>query len=156
MIATMNDKDLLENFDYASANYEKWSRQWDADVLMKAFVAKLPEGWENGATTYIGITDRDIYARNYNFLFGWGGKTRALLSTRRFTGEFNDTPPKRSRLLKRTMMQLLSSAGHVFGVPRCTTPTCARAYPNSLDEHDAKTGKLCRDCRSGFDQALGR
>jgi len=35
----------------------------------------------------------------------------------------------------------------MFGLPRRTDPTCARAYANSLAEHDAKKVKLCPQCQ---------
>jgi predicted Zn-dependent protease len=43
----------------------------------------------------------------------------------------------------------------MLGVPRCIDPMCARAYPASLEEHDAKGDKLCEVCRAGFARALG-
>ena len=45
--------------------------------------------------------------------------------------------------------------GHLFGLQRCSDPTCPRAYPNSLDEHDAKGAILCGQCRDGFDRLFG-
>jgi predicted Zn-dependent protease len=47
-------------------------------------------------------------------------------------------------------MQALSSVGLVIGIPRCTSPGCARAYPESLEEQDRKDDKLCYECRENM------
>jgi len=99
---------------------------------------------------YLGITSVDIYAKDYNFLFGWANRSGGIMSYRRFTAAFNNDIPNQDRLIKRTLMQCLSSVGHIYGIKRCTNPTCARAYPNSLSEHDAKNGTLCSECENGF------
>lgn len=44
----------------------------------------------------------------------------------------------------------------MFGIQCCTDPTCARAYPHSLEEHDAKSEALCPACQHGFDTKLRR
>ena len=48
---------------------------------------------------------------------------------------------------QRALKQALSSVGQIFGVPRCTDPTCARAYPNGLAEFDAKQLQYCSQCQ---------
>ncbi len=123
--------------------------QWDADQLQDTlFQAVAPYRRKNVA--YLGITPVDMYARDYNFLFGWANTSGGIMSYRRFTADFNDELPNQDRLIKRTFMQSLASVGHIYGIKRCTNPTCARAYPNSLPEHDAKEGKLCSECSNGF------
>jgi len=57
---------------------------------------------------------------------------------------------------ERTFKQALSSFGFMLGVARCSSPTCARAYPHHLGEHDAKTKKLCPVCLKGFENKLGK
>ncbi len=46
--------------------------------------------------------------------------------------------------------------GLACGLKRCTHPTCARAYPHSLYEHDAKNGTLCSECRKSFRTTFGQ
>jgi predicted Zn-dependent protease len=76
------------------------------------------------------------------------------MSYRRFTAAFNDETPNSGRLALRLKKQALSSIGHCFDVERCDTPWCARAYPNNLQEHDAKSAFLCAKCRAGFQLAF--
>lgn len=123
--------------------------QWNADQLQNVLLRAV-ETHRRKNIAYLGITFADIYAKDYNFLFGSANRRGGVMSYRRFTAGFNDEVPNQDRLIKRTLMQCLSSIGHIYGIDRCTNPTCARAYPNSLSEHDAKKGTLCSQCKSGF------
>jgi predicted Zn-dependent protease len=78
------------------------------------------------------------------------------MSYHRYTAAFNQEPPNRPRLLERTVKQGISSTFHILDIPRCTPPTCVRAYPHTLVEHDQKTGELCRDCRRALALTLAR
>lgn len=124
-------------------------QQWNADQLLDVLISAVnPHRRKNVA--YLGVTFADIYANDYNFLFGWANSKGGVMSYRRFTADFTGETPSQDRLLKRTLMQCLSSIGHIYGLERCSDPTCARAYPNSLSEHDAKQGTLCSHCKMGF------
>jgi predicted Zn-dependent protease len=94
----------------------------------------------------LGITRKDIYENDYNFLFGWAKKKSGVISYARFL--FDN--PTSEQFEKRTIMQALSSIGFVIGIPRCTNPICARAYPNSLEEQDRKEDKLCDECKTNL------
>ena len=94
----------------------------------------------------LGITREDMYENDYNFLLGWAQKKLGVMSYARFTvGN-----PGREQFEKRVVMQAFSSAGLVIGIPRCTNPNCARAYPNSVEEHDRKEDKLCAECKTNL------
>ena len=99
----------------------------------------------------------DLYANENRYVFGMAGirATCGVFSYRRFAGALSDEPPNRERLKQRALKQALSSTGLMFGLPRCTDPTCARAYVNSLAEHDAKQVKLCPQCQQGFAKYFG-
>lgn len=96
---------------------------------------------------YLGITESDIFTKDYNFLFGWARPGYGVMSYHRFRAVFNEEPPNRPRLLKRTVNQGISSSFFILGIPRCTSPNCARAYPHSLTEHDQKGMELCSFCK---------
>jgi len=94
----------------------------------------------------LGVTSNDIFENDYNFLFGWTQKGLGVMSYARFLlGN-----PTSEQFEKRSVMQALSSAGTIIGIPRCTIPNCARAYPNSLEEQDRKDDKLCDECRENL------
>jgi predicted Zn-dependent protease len=130
--------------------------QWDANELVarmgKAFAPQPGSGRE-----YLGVTTMDLYANESRDVFGMAGMERncGVFSHRRYSGSVSDEPPNRERLKQRALKQALSSTGLMFGLPRCTDPTCARAYANSLAEHDAKQVKLCRQCQQAFTKYFG-
>ena len=129
--------------------------QWDADLLLTTLIQAV-KPLRRANVAYLGLTPVDIYANDFGFLFGWSSTQGAVVSYRRFTADYNRDIPNQARLAKRTLMQCLSSVGLVNGIKRCTDPTCARAYPHSLSEHDAKKGTLCPECRDGFMKKFGQ
>lgn len=139
----------IEQFDAALEDSVGKEPQWNAYHL-QTLLFQAVKPYRRDRIAYLGVTSEDIYAEDYNFLFGWANRQGGIMSYRRFTAAFNDETPNQTRLLKRATMQALSSIGHIYGVERCTNPTCARAYPHSLSEHDAKEGTLCPQCRKGF------
>lgn len=96
---------------------------------------------------YLGVTEADIFSEETNFVFGTVERPYGVMSYHRFLARTNDEPPNRPRLRARFVKQALSSAFFILGIPRCTSPMCARAYPHSLTEHDQKGTELCLWCK---------
>jgi predicted Zn-dependent protease len=145
----------LTRFDAALDRLKKAGRQWDtSDLLANLMVAVRPFRQVN--VYFLGVANLDAFADQSNFIFGTAetGGHHAVITYRRFTADFNGETPNRKRLVDRMLKQSFSSIGFMLGVPRCSTPTCARAYPHSLSEHDAKSTDLCAACRLGFERAL--
>ena len=138
-----------QQLDWVSRHGKQWSAEAIMDVLAPAV---KPFGGEN--VRFLAVTSADVFMRDTNFVFGYARRTNAIMSYRRFTADFNGETPSRPRLLRRTHFQCLASAGHVFGVKRCSDPSCPRAYPNGLADHDAKSDNLCGACQEGFDTAF--
>lgn len=140
---------IAENgFDLGKADRQRFEHsQFDASRLLSDLQKNYVIGERPELKGYLGITEGDIFSDDFNFLFGWARKVYGVMSYHRFTAKFNDEPPNRSRLRARTIKQAISSSFHIFGIPRCTTPTCVRAYPHSLTEHDQKGYELCSWCR---------
>lgn len=150
-------KEAAMQFSAQIKRLEKEGGQWDQEVLCSALKVKLPLPEVRGRTLFMALIPQDMFAKNTNFLFGtaagpWG---LSVASYYRFASEFTGEPPRRGRLLDRTYKQMLSSVGFLLGVPRSSDPTCARAYPASLTEHDSKGDELCEECRREFEKALG-
>jgi predicted Zn-dependent protease len=147
-----------ENLEKEMRHFEKWDKQWRASGLLNMLRAHLLRTPMPGAVTVVGVTAADLCEDEVNYLFGsalTGGRL-AVTSYARYTGEFNQVPPERKKLLGRLHKQLLSGIGYALGVPRPTDPTSARAYPASLAQHDAKSEYMSAACRAGFEKALGR
>lgn len=151
------NKEPARQFREELALLRRLGPQWDANELVTrvgtAFAAK--PGSERG---YLAVTPVDLYANDSRYLFGLAaiGANCGVFSYHRFTSAIVADPPNRDRLKERALKQALSSVGLMFGLPRCTDPTCARAYPNSLNEFDAKQLKLCLQCQEGFAKRFGK
>ena len=128
-----------EDWDTLAAQYEL---QYDANELMIQVMSNCT--LETDCLGVLGVTTKDIYSGspNNNFLFGLSSETVAVMSLNRFAKGEKD----RALITKRAVMQAFSSTGYIIGIPRCSTPLCARAYPNSLAEQDEKNDCLCPDC----------
>ena len=113
------------------------------DDLMLAYAEELKKPNVVGV---LGITLKDIFAQDYNFLFGWNGPGGAVMSVNRFYTE--ETPL--TTVIKRSVNQSFSSTGFILGIPRCTVSNCARTYPHSLAEHDNKEDTLCYECKEAL------
>jgi len=147
----------LARFDAVLAGVRKAERQRDIDELLTA-VQTAVRPYLRDNVFFMGVADLDAFSGESNFIFGTARHPGhyAAITYRRFSADFQQENPDRRRLVERSLKQALSSLGFMLGVPRCSTPTCARAYPHSLAEHDAKSTELCEACRAGFDRALGR
>jgi len=144
-------------FDAAYDQLTKAGKQCEVEDLKESVVVAV-RPFEREGVYFMGVANLDVFHDKLNFVFGWAENNghHAMISYRRFTADFNDDKPNRKRLVERTLKQSLSSFGFMLGVMRCSSPTCVRAYPNSLVELDAKSTELCDVCRAGFEKALGR
>lgn len=133
--------------------YEK-EGQYDAYRLIDLMKEKVSSLSDLQTEGYLGITEEDIYSEDFNFLFGSARNGYGVMSYHRFRGQFNESPQNRPLLRKRTVKQAVSSSFYILGIPRCTSPMCVRAYPNSLEEHDQKGFELCSQCKKELEKKL--
>jgi predicted Zn-dependent protease len=138
-------KEYTEEFERKLKLLEN-SGQYDVERLKTMLGRTFKLSDEKPIKGYLGITEGDIYADDYNFLFGQATTGFAVMSYHRFRAAFNNETSNRKRLLNRTLKQAISSSFFILGIKRCTTPTCARAYPHSLDEQDRKEIEICPWC----------
>ena len=130
--------------------------QYNYSRLLKEMQNEFPLQKGSPVKGYLAITGKDLYDGESNFVFGMAlvGGGYGVMSCHRFTAGFNGADQNRPRLLARTLKQALSSANFLLGIPRCSTPNCARAYPHSLQEHDQKADELCPICKSRLDEYI--
>ena len=130
--------------------------QWSGPGLLPQLQAQYPQPAQ-GRVVYLALVPVDLFAGRSNFVFGSaaGEGGYAVISYHRFTAANTGEPARSARLAERTTKQLLSSLGFALGVPRCADPGCARSYPHSLAEHDAKGADLCGACRAGLARGFG-
>ncbi|NLX70223.1 MAG: tetratricopeptide repeat protein [Clostridiales bacterium] len=120
--------------------------QYDADYQIQQ-IRKECKAYLADSDQIIGIlavTGKDIYSgvESNNFLFGLASGNVAVMSIYRFYSR--GTPFE--KVVQRSVRQSFASVGHVIGIPRCSSPKCARSYPHSLEEHDYKEDVLCGEC----------
>jgi len=130
--------------------------QWEATKVMEMLEASAKD--RAGARLLVmGLTSRDLFLPKSNFVFGtaFTGEYIGVVSTHRFLAASNNEHPNRKRLISRLLKQSLSTVGFMVGVPRCTAPDCARAFPTSVAEHDMKPETRCAECQKAMDIRLG-
>ena len=135
-----------EKFDAELRRAESLT-QYDEERLLKEIRTAFPLTQNSSLKGYLAITNEDIFEGKSRFLFGWAMPGYGVMSLRRFASAFNNQDQNRPRLVKRALKQALSSANFILGIPRCTNPDCARAYPSTLQELDQKPDALCPLCK---------
>jgi predicted Zn-dependent protease len=157
ILETEPDKEQARRFREELGFLRRLGPQWDAAPLLDQMKQSfLPvRGSSRGI---LGITKLDLYSTQSRYVFGLAenGGNRGIVSYWRYRSDLADDPPNRERLRERTLKQALSSSGLLFGLPRCTDPTCARAYANDLTEHDSKEPRLCSACKEAFAKRFGK
>ena len=146
----------VAQFEAGMRQLAQASKQWDIEDLLTSF-KKSVTPFRKGNVYFLGVSNLDAYVNQSNFIFGSveSDGHHGVITCRRFSADFNGDNENRRRLVERTFKQTLSSFGFMLGVDRCSTPTCARAYPHNLNEHDAKSKDLCPACKNGFERVLG-
>lgn len=93
----------------------------------------------------VGLTERDIFGPDTNFVFSWQAPQAGLgvLSTHRFVAGLEDFYEPGIIGTRRVGVQLLSTSGSLLGLTRPTQPDCPLAYPHDFHEFLLKTTKLC-------------
>jgi predicted Zn-dependent protease len=138
----------LEGYLGEFAEWEKLkesigSDQYDAHVLMDLLKTRYEKELRDGHVLgVLAVTEADLFGEDYNFVFGWAKRGVGVISYARF----KDDDVVTDATIKRIVMQAFSSLGFIIGIPRCSTPQCARAFPMSLAEHDQKMDHLCQEC----------
>ncbi len=145
---------VMKDFEQAG----KEGFQWEDQVLWAPYLAAT-QPYLGHFVTWMGITSMDIFSGKSNYVFANGrssiSEQWSLVSYARFQSSFWHQTPNRKRFETRLKKQLLSSFANAKGLPRCSNPSCVRAYPASLDDLDAKGEEYCPQCRKALEDMLG-
>ncbi len=137
---------------YEGLRLSEKKEQYLAQTLIARLRMAVPFGENEKIKGYMGVTSKGLYCPTCNFLFGSADYAYGVISYNEFSAAHNGEGDNRPRLVKRLLKQALSTTNFMLGIPRCNTPFCARAYPHSLREHDAKSDDLCPVCQSQLAQ----
>ncbi len=98
----------------------------------------------------LGITEKDLYVKKLNFVFGLaqkGGKA-AVISVSRL--RFGIDPQKNKDNIifqKRCLKEAVHELGHTMGLSHCSRMDCVMFFSNNLLDTDAKSERFCSRCR---------
>lgn len=110
-------------------------QQYDVVPLMDMMAAEVPAD----ALFVVGFTDRDLFHRGLNFVFGTAQPSAraGVYSIHRFGG------PDDPKLLERTLAVFAHEAAHLIGLDHCVFWECGMNGANSLQESDSRHLHFC-------------
>lgn len=136
--------------------------QYDADRLVEAMVRRFPLEARGQRRYLIGVTGRDLFGPKTNYVFSWqtkgGPAGTGVLSVYRFAATLDDFYEKPAVLMRRVIVQALSTSGSMLGFTRPTSPECPTAFPVDFREFQQKRARLCaseEEQRDAFLKAQG-
>jgi archaemetzincin len=150
---------VMKAMDLPPSAFDPRRKQYNASELLSALRSHffLKRLFKPGIVKAVGVTEKDIYTRQMNFIFGLatrGGKY-CVISTCRFHQSFRGKPVNEKLLRRRTLKVLYHELGHNFGMPHCDRIQCAMCYHNSLPELDESYVWFCPDCTKKLEKLVG-
>ena len=128
-------------------------KQWDTDDLLRNLDDAVASQQRKGVLI-MGVTNLDIYATKFNFLYSLCSGTHSVLSYSLYRAASTGESPDRDRLMSRLRKLCLSNFGHLCEVERCSNPSCPLSFQMTLQEHDAKTENYCPSCLKAIEAKI--
>ncbi len=119
---------------------EERNGQMDAHGFLPA-LERVKE--ESGEELVLGVTERDLYVPELNFVFGLASPLEGVgvVSTARLEEKGE------KKYLERAVKEVVHEAGHLLGLEHCHNEECVMHFSNSLAETDRKGREFCRGCK---------
>ena len=97
----------------------------------------------SGAPHALGLTHRDLFVEELNFVFGVADAAgrACVVSIARLAAD-GDEALLRARILKEIVHEL----GHTLGLKHCPDPRCVMHFSNSIFDTDRKSDAYCNGC----------
>ncbi len=130
-----------KKIDLPKEAFDKYKEQYNAEVILE----KL-KGLKKNNKGVIGITEKDIYVRGLNFIFGLTKNGTGMVSTARLKEEFYDRGKNFELLMERLLKETIHEIGHLFGLSHCKNSTCVMSFSNSISYVDDKRDEFCKEC----------
>jgi archaemetzincin len=109
--------------------------QYNADKIIDKLRKTIPKD----AIAYIGITNKDLYSGDLNFVFGVGNpyfRTGVYSLVRLESAD-------EKLFLKRSLKLMVHELGHIFSISHCVFYKCIMNGSNSLREADSRPIHFC-------------
>lgn len=127
--------------DIPENSYDKFKDQYDSETILKTLKNEIGENEK-----VVGITSKDIYFGELNFVFGLSAEDVCVVSTARLDPQFYGNPANFDVLIKRVLKEIIHEVGHMFGLEHCKNLECVMNFSNSVSYVDDKKDKFCKDC----------
>jgi archaemetzincin len=155
----LNVEILKKRIKLRRIHLDKVRRQYRAPKILKILVKKAKK---KELFRILGILDRDIYSKNYDFIFGLAtrGSSAAIISiTRLRESYYNESQniyrkiESKEKLNERVLKEAKHEIGHTFGLKHCNN-MCIMNKSNSLKDTDKKPVEFCESCLTKIDNFL--
>ncbi len=135
---------LKPTLDIAPAAYNEKRDQYHSTILLNLLI----EHYGKRADRILGITERDLYVPELNFVFGEADMVHnvAVISLARLRQEHYGLPPDEELFEKRALTEAVHELGHTYGLRHCPNPDCVMYFSNTLADTDRKGYTFCDKC----------
>jgi len=140
-----------EEFQLDNIDYDVERGQYHASKILKIMSSIVRE---KGLFRILGVIDRDIYTKNYNFNFGIANSRKALISLTRLREKFykkqgllNKKATNKDQFDSRVFKEATHELGHTFRLEHCKN-LCVMQFSNCLADIDNKPVNFCISCTS--------
>lgn len=127
--------------DIPENSYDKFKDQCDSETILKTLKNEMGKNEK-----VVGITSKDIYFGELNFVFGMSAEDVCVISTARLDPQFYENPANFDVLIKRVLKEIIHEVGHMFGLKHCSNQICVMNFSNSVSYVDDKKDEFCKDC----------
>ena len=116
----------------------KRGEQLNAEDFIPVIHQKVAEA---GTDYGLGITDKDLYIEELDFVFGLAYRDSSVIALARLRSE------DKLLFLKRTVKEAVHELGHLLGLNHCPDEKCVMHFSNNLADTDYKNEVPCKDCK---------
>jgi archaemetzincin len=145
-VGILRDKYILDKSDF---NLER--EQYEASNILDGINMSFSD---RPYFRILGVMDKDIYTKNYNFIFGISRlfSKSALISITRLRESFYEDSGLTYRKIKKNynfdvnvLKEAIHELGHTFGLGHCLN-YCIMQFSSCLRDTDNKPTKFCTSC----------
>lgn len=119
----------------------KCRRRGDQLFASDLFPSLRKELLKAEADYVLGITDKDLYVEDLNFIFGLAYSNLSVISLNRLVSQ------DKGLFYKRAVKESVHELGHVTGLAHCIKASCVMRFSNCLRDTDTKDETFCSKCQ---------